>query len=192
MRFGTQPPPDVIDPLLWRDAQLMLGRHAEPGYDHRCVWCGYRWPCPARRLAERAALVARRPARGVVSVNGNGRHPSGRPPVPPAEGRPDERVEPGQHTAGSSGPHEPAEPGRHAAESDGRRDPVPAQWRAQPVAHWNDPSQHGSEAHPEQWQLPAADGWADPEAARWHETGNGSGPAPVAQPAEPGRLAVPG
>jgi hypothetical protein len=55
-------PAEVIDPLLWRDAQLMLARHAEPGYDSRCVWCGYRWPCPPRKLAERAQAAARRPA----------------------------------------------------------------------------------------------------------------------------------
>lgn len=61
MGHGIPVPAQVMDPLLWRDAQLMLGRHAEPGYDDRCVWCGFRWPCPARRLAERAAAAARRP-----------------------------------------------------------------------------------------------------------------------------------
>ena len=59
---GTQPA-DVVDRLLWRDAQEMLGRHAEPDPDDTCVWCGWRWPCAARRLAERAAAASRRPFR---------------------------------------------------------------------------------------------------------------------------------
>ena len=56
-------PADVVDPLLWRDAQHMLGRHAEPDLTGRCGWCGERWPCSPRRLAERAEAASRRPWR---------------------------------------------------------------------------------------------------------------------------------
>ncbi len=59
---GTEPT-DVVDRLLWRDAQEMLDRHAEPDTDDTCVWCGWRWPCASRRLAERAAVASRRPWR---------------------------------------------------------------------------------------------------------------------------------
>lgn len=54
-------PVDVLDRLLWRDAQQLLGRHAEPDYDGRCLWCGWQWPCPPRRLAERAEAASCRP-----------------------------------------------------------------------------------------------------------------------------------
>ncbi|MEV6343524.1 hypothetical protein [Actinoplanes sp. NPDC051851] len=57
------PPADIVDRLLWRDAQQMLGRHTAGGADDKCVWCGWRWPCSARRLAERADAVSRRPWR---------------------------------------------------------------------------------------------------------------------------------
>ena len=50
----------VVDPLLWRDAQRMLDRHAAAGQDGRCEWCGWQWPCPPRRLAERAEVASRR------------------------------------------------------------------------------------------------------------------------------------
>ena len=40
-------PTDIVDRLLWQDAQQMLRRHAEPGHDGNCVWCGWRWPCAA-------------------------------------------------------------------------------------------------------------------------------------------------
>jgi hypothetical protein len=56
-------PADIVDRLLWRDAQQMLGRHAEAGSDGDCVWCGWRWPCAPRRLAERADAASRRPWR---------------------------------------------------------------------------------------------------------------------------------
>ncbi|MBG0563187.1 hypothetical protein [Actinoplanes aureus] len=56
-------PADIVDRLLWRDAQHMLGRHMAAGVDGNCVWCGWRWPCSARRLAERADAAARRPWR---------------------------------------------------------------------------------------------------------------------------------
>jgi hypothetical protein len=56
-------PTDIVDRLLWQDAQQMLERHAEPGQDGNCVWCGWRWPCSPRRLAERADAASRRPWR---------------------------------------------------------------------------------------------------------------------------------
>jgi hypothetical protein len=56
-------PADIVDRLLWRDAQQMLARHAEPDADATCVWCGWRWPCAPRRLAERAEVASRRPWR---------------------------------------------------------------------------------------------------------------------------------
>ena len=56
-------PTDIVDRLLWLDAQQMLERHAEPGQDGNCVWCGWRWPCAPRRLAERADAASRRPWR---------------------------------------------------------------------------------------------------------------------------------
>lgn len=56
-------PADIVDRLLWRDAQTMLGRHADADYDGRCVWCGWQWPCAPRRLAERAAEASCRPWR---------------------------------------------------------------------------------------------------------------------------------
>jgi hypothetical protein len=56
-------PADVVDRLLWLDAQQMLERHAGPGDDDSCVWCGWRWPCAPRRLAERAEAASRRPWR---------------------------------------------------------------------------------------------------------------------------------
>jgi hypothetical protein len=54
-------PADIVDRLLWQDAQQMLGRHAEADRVGSCVWCGWRFPCAARRVAERADAAARRP-----------------------------------------------------------------------------------------------------------------------------------
>ena len=54
---------DIVDRLLWRDAQTMLGRHNTADRRGNCVWCGWSWPCSARRLAERADAVSRRPWR---------------------------------------------------------------------------------------------------------------------------------
>jgi hypothetical protein len=51
-------PPDVVDLLLWRDAQEMLGRHSGADRYGDCVWCALTWPCPPRRLAERAEAAA--------------------------------------------------------------------------------------------------------------------------------------
>jgi hypothetical protein len=56
-------PADVVDRLLWQDAQRMLGRHTGPDPEGMCVGCGWRWPCAPRRLAERAATASRRPWR---------------------------------------------------------------------------------------------------------------------------------
>ncbi|HET6529516.1 MAG TPA: hypothetical protein VFH03_02685 [Actinoplanes sp.] len=56
-------PGDVVDRLLWQDAQRMLRRHTGPGPDGECVWCGWRWPCASRRVAERAEVASRRPWR---------------------------------------------------------------------------------------------------------------------------------
>jgi hypothetical protein len=64
-------PADVVDRRLWRDAQLMLGRHAAPDSAGECVWCGASWPCPPRRLAERAEHAARRPWREAWTMRHN-------------------------------------------------------------------------------------------------------------------------
>ena len=50
-------PVEVVDQTLWRDAQDLLAWHtmAEGGV---CAGCGRRWPCPCRRLAERARVAA--------------------------------------------------------------------------------------------------------------------------------------
>jgi len=53
----------ITDRLLWREAQRLLGRHADADCAGRCVWCGWGWPCPPRRLAERADAASRRPWR---------------------------------------------------------------------------------------------------------------------------------
>jgi hypothetical protein len=53
-------PTGVVDRLLWRDAQQIINRHAEPDQDGNCVWCGQAWPCAPRRLAERADVASRR------------------------------------------------------------------------------------------------------------------------------------
>ncbi|MDT4990002.1 MAG: hypothetical protein QOI74_4096 [Micromonosporaceae bacterium] len=54
-------PPDVVDHLLWRDAQQIMERHAGAASNGDCDWCGKEWPCGPRRLAERAAAASRRP-----------------------------------------------------------------------------------------------------------------------------------
>jgi hypothetical protein len=56
-------PADIVDRLLWQEAQQLLGRHEEPGPEGNCVWCGWRWPCAPRRIAERAEVASRRPWR---------------------------------------------------------------------------------------------------------------------------------
>jgi hypothetical protein len=54
-------PADIVDRLLWRDAQQILSRHTEPDETGHCLWCGRSWPCAPRRCAERAAVASRRP-----------------------------------------------------------------------------------------------------------------------------------
>ena len=54
-------PADVVDRLLWRDAQYLLKRHAGPKDDGMCAWCNRLWPCAPRRLAERAQDAAFKP-----------------------------------------------------------------------------------------------------------------------------------
>lgn len=56
----TECPTDVVDRLLWRNAQRILDRHVVR-LDGTCHWCGRRSPCSARQLAERADAVARQP-----------------------------------------------------------------------------------------------------------------------------------
>jgi len=56
-------PADVVDHLLWREAQAMLDRHTGPDHHNCCVWCGQHWRCAPRRLAERADAAARSPWR---------------------------------------------------------------------------------------------------------------------------------
>jgi hypothetical protein len=53
-------PADVVDRLLWQDAQRMLRRHNGSGPNGDCIWCGWRWPCAPRRVAERAEAASRR------------------------------------------------------------------------------------------------------------------------------------
>jgi len=56
--------PEILDRLLWQDAQHMLARHTPvEGLgtdDDSCAWCGRSWPCAPRRLAERAAIASTR------------------------------------------------------------------------------------------------------------------------------------
>jgi len=56
--------PEILDRLLWQDAQHMLTRHTPlEGLgtgDDSCAWCGREWPCAPRRLAERAAVASTR------------------------------------------------------------------------------------------------------------------------------------
>ena len=51
-------PGEVVDRMLWRDAQLMLGRHRSSDASADCVWCRQPFPCEAYQLAERAIAVA--------------------------------------------------------------------------------------------------------------------------------------
>ena len=56
----TDCPTDVVDRLLWRNAQRILHRHVVR-LDGTCHWCGRRAPCAPRELAERADAVSRLP-----------------------------------------------------------------------------------------------------------------------------------
>jgi hypothetical protein len=53
-------PTDVVDRLLWRNAQQILHRHVVR-LDGSCRWCGQPTPCAAQSLARRAEEVARLP-----------------------------------------------------------------------------------------------------------------------------------
>jgi hypothetical protein len=83
-------PEDVVDRMLWVDAQHILRRHVSNSYDNMCVWCGREWPCPPRRLAERAELASYQPWREAVrwselnenSVSGLRSQPAPRPAAP--------------------------------------------------------------------------------------------------------------
>lgn len=61
-------PADVIDPMLWNDAQLILRRHFAPPNSDSCTWCGGYWPCAPAQLAMRAESAARRPGRDNLLV----------------------------------------------------------------------------------------------------------------------------
>jgi hypothetical protein len=56
----TDCPADVVDRLLWRNAQRILHRHVVR-LDGNCHWCGRLAPCAARELAVRADAVSRMP-----------------------------------------------------------------------------------------------------------------------------------
>jgi hypothetical protein len=82
-------PEDVVDRLLWRDAQHVLARHQPT--EHGCGCCGASWPCTAQRLAERADAASRLPLREGRAA----RHDRGemhalpqRQPLPPPARRP--------------------------------------------------------------------------------------------------------
>jgi hypothetical protein len=53
-------PADVVDRLLWRNAQRILHRHVVR-VDGRCHWCGLLAPCGPRELAVRADAISRMP-----------------------------------------------------------------------------------------------------------------------------------
>jgi hypothetical protein len=59
------PPKDVRHAMLWRVAICLFRAHS-PGFPAgvlvRCRVCGHVWPCPGRRLAERALIEACGPA----------------------------------------------------------------------------------------------------------------------------------
>lgn len=90
-RHESSEPVEIIDRLLWRDAQQMLDRHAQSGTDGRCEWCGWHWPCPPRRLAERAEVAASR-----VAVAGDPRREpwTAQPDLPDLHPLPSWRAEP--------------------------------------------------------------------------------------------------
>ena len=53
-------PEEVVDTLLWRNAQRILRRHVIR-LDGTCHWCGRRSPCAAQAVALRADAVSRLP-----------------------------------------------------------------------------------------------------------------------------------
>ncbi len=52
-----EPPADVRNRLLWRDAQRVLAVH-QPGIDGVCLSCGQPWECWAHRTARRAVTAS--------------------------------------------------------------------------------------------------------------------------------------
>jgi hypothetical protein len=56
----TDCPADVVDRLLWRNAQRILHRHVVR-LDGMCHWCGRLAPCGPMELAVRADAVSRMP-----------------------------------------------------------------------------------------------------------------------------------
>ncbi len=61
-----QPPADVTDLRLWRDAQKVLRRHRQGDFPNErgCAFCHEPWPCQPRLWADRADRIARRPPEG--------------------------------------------------------------------------------------------------------------------------------
>lgn len=57
----AQPPADVADVRLWRDAQAILVRHRQDKLPHegRCAFCHEPWPCEPRGWAEAADRLSR-------------------------------------------------------------------------------------------------------------------------------------
>lgn len=56
-------PADVVDRLLWRDAQRVLARHTAVDGGGQCRCCDAVWPCTAQRLATRAEEASKLPWR---------------------------------------------------------------------------------------------------------------------------------
>lgn len=56
----TDCPSDVVDRLLWRNAQRILHRHVVR-LDGTCHWCQRSAPCGPREMAQRADEVSRLP-----------------------------------------------------------------------------------------------------------------------------------
>lgn len=79
---GQPAPPGVVDRLLWRDAQSLLGEHVPAAPGACCAGCGRHWPCAPHRLAQRAATAACRRWRDAWTVRhdlNSIRVPAGRP-----------------------------------------------------------------------------------------------------------------
>ena len=99
-------PPDVVDRLLWRNAQRIMSRHAVR-LNGTCHWCAETAPCAARRLAVRAAEVARLPWREAWHARNE---ITGMLPVVTAQLRRNARTGFPADRGGSD--HDPANPGR--------------------------------------------------------------------------------
>jgi hypothetical protein len=59
----TQPPADVTDVRLWRDAQAIMARHHQDGFPNeaRCAFCHESWVCQPRDWANEADRLSRAP-----------------------------------------------------------------------------------------------------------------------------------